>query len=116
MMAGAKLPTPRTANELLAADFGSAPTSSEVSESVFTGPVLISQGVLDPLNDSTDRMNRFAALRNGITADPIQAGHCPHDEQPGLVAKSIATWMMSKQPFVGTKTATSQTAFSVIRP
>jgi pimeloyl-ACP methyl ester carboxylesterase len=95
MMAGAKLPTPRTANELLRADFGGAPPSTpdQVQESVFTGPVLVAQGVLDPLNDALDRMKRFGSLREGITMDPIQAGHCPHDELPKEVATSIAKWM-----------------------
>jgi pimeloyl-ACP methyl ester carboxylesterase len=106
MMAGAKLPAPRTANELLRADFGNAPLSSpaeaaasgsatrgQVRESAFSGPVLIAQGVLDPLNDAKDRMRRFGALRSGITMDPIQAGHCPHDELPKEVATSIARWM-----------------------
>jgi hypothetical protein len=49
--------------------------------------------VLDPLNDAKDRMRRFGALRSGITVDPIQAGHCPHDELPKEVATSIARWM-----------------------
>jgi hypothetical protein len=34
----------------------------------------------------------LAALREGITAYPIQAGHCPHDELPDEVAKSISQW------------------------
>lgn len=94
MMAGAKLPQPRTANELLQADFGGVSNDkNKVQESVFTGPVLIAQGVLDPLNDAMDRMNRFGALRSTVTTDPIQAGHCPHDELPGEVARSMASWM-----------------------
>jgi pimeloyl-ACP methyl ester carboxylesterase len=131
MMAGAKLPTPRTANELLDAQFGSSSSSrrrrrittssstsgtssTTVSESVFTGPVLIAQGVLDPLNDAMDRMNRFASLREGITPDPIQAGHCPHDEQPGLVAKSIVTWMNTKPWGMITTTKNNQIQGSVV--
>lgn len=99
MMAGAKLPPPRTANELLGADFGMPCTGEgQVRESIFDGPVLIAQGILDPLNDSTDRMNRFRALREGIEVDPIQAGHCPHDELPDHVAKSIAFWMSARTP------------------
>ncbi|EEC49808.1 predicted protein, partial [Phaeodactylum tricornutum CCAP 1055/1] len=95
MMAGAKLPPPRSANELLKADFGGAATveNVEILEAFFDGPVLVAQGVLDPLNDSTDRMNRFGALRAGIMKDPINAGHCPHDELPGAVAQSISNWM-----------------------
>ena len=94
MMAGAKLPSPRSANELLQADFrlGTQTEESTVHESSFDGPVLIAQGVLDPLNDAMDRMNRFGALRSGITMSPIQAGHCPHDELPSEVAQSISKW------------------------
>ena len=96
MMAGAKLPPPRTANELLHATFGSAYTSdTSVIESVFDGPVLIAQGVLDPLNDAKDRMSRFGALRQGITAHPLQAGHCPHDELPLEMSKAIISWLAS---------------------
>ena len=97
MVSGAKLPVPRTANELLQADFGGPPPTSNsvdlIPESTYGGCVLISQGVLDPLNDALDRMNRFGALRKGITTDPLQAGHCPHDELPKEMARSISTWM-----------------------
>jgi pimeloyl-ACP methyl ester carboxylesterase len=96
MMAGAKLPAPRTANELLQADYGCPPpytSPDQVRESTFPGPVLIAQGVLDPLNDAAGRMKGFGALRNGITTDPISAGHCPHDELPKEVALSMAKWM-----------------------
>lgn len=98
MMAGAKLPPPRTANELLGAEFGveSIDDTALVSESTFDGPVLIAQGILDPLNNATDRMNRYHALRDGIDVAPIQAGHCPHDELPREVAKSIADWMSTR--------------------
>jgi pimeloyl-ACP methyl ester carboxylesterase len=92
MMAGAKLPPPRTVNELLSADFG-ASLKGTATESTFRGPVLIAQGVLDPLNDASERMRSFGSLREGITMDPINAGHCPHDELPGEVAKSITSWM-----------------------
>ena len=93
MMAGAKLPVPRTANELLNSDFRMGLTdASSVHESTFDGPVLVAQGVLDPLNDAQDRLERFGALRQGITMDGIQAGHCPHDELPERVAQSILKW------------------------
>jgi pimeloyl-ACP methyl ester carboxylesterase len=99
MMAGAKLPPPRSANELLGADFGvvnNVNGGQGFSESTFDGPVLIAQGILDPLNNATDRMNRFHALRDGIDIAPIPAGHCPHDELPGDVANSIANWMSTR--------------------
>jgi pimeloyl-ACP methyl ester carboxylesterase len=99
MMAGAKLPPPRTSNELLGARFGGASSSENgILESSFTGPVLIAQGVLDPLNNSTDRMNRFFSLREGIDVAPIEAGHCPHDELPMEVAQSIADWRLALTP------------------
>ena len=102
MMAGAKLPAPRTANELLGADFGSVlqhPDRNDeevVRESCWTGPVLIAQGVLDPLNDAADRLQRYQGLRAGIQGDAIAAGHCPHDELPTEVAQSMARWMSAR--------------------
>eukprot|EP00977_Amphora_coffeiformis_P002625 scaffold492_cov99-Amphora_coffeaeformis.AAC.3 len=97
MMAGAKLPSPRSANELLQADFrlGQDMEESSVRESSYNGPVLVAQGVLDPLNDAMDRMNRLGALREGIAMSPIQAGHCPHDELPEEVAQSISRWAIA---------------------
>ncbi|GAX27065.1 hypothetical protein FisN_9Lh389 [Fistulifera solaris] len=96
MMAGAKLPLPRTANELLQAVAGAGATQSP--EATFANrPVLIAQGVLDPLNDAKDRMERFAALRAGVTAVPIQAGHCPHDEVPEIVADEVSKWLRATQ-------------------
>jgi hypothetical protein len=92
MISGGKLPPPRTVNELLAADFGGVKKGS-ITESTFDGPVLIPMGVLDPLNDAKDRAIRFGSLRKGISIDEIQAGHCPHDELPDEIAKSISTWL-----------------------
>ena len=125
MMAGAKLPAPRTANELLSAAFGGVPTTAPTeggegsapppgspSESVFAGPVLVAQGVLDPLNDAQDRLERFAALRNGVTADPIAAGHCPHDELPMEVAGSIARWMSATRSERWTSVVSSSSSLS----
>jgi hypothetical protein len=45
-----------------------------ITESTFDGSVLISTGVLDPLNDARDRTMRFGALRKGISIDECQAG------------------------------------------
>lgn len=116
-MAGAKLPVPRTANELLKATFrlGESPEvqdSSSVQEAVFEGPVLIAQGILDPLNDATDRMERYAALRPDITTIAIQAGHCPHDELHDEVATAIISWKRSlvvsgQKPLLGIPLSTS---------
>lgn len=110
MMAGSKLPKPRTANEMLAADFGSSKIG-RVKESQFTGPVLIAQGILDPLNDAKDRMHRYGALRQGITMDPIEAGHCPHDEVPELVARSIAKWYATSRHAATSNSSSVTTSF-----
>ncbi len=100
MISGSKLPPPRTANELLGADFGSSKSrpsafDSRYSEGTFDGPVLIAQGFLDPLNDAKGRAEMFGNLRNGIKVDEINAGHCPHDELPADIAKSISSWLTS---------------------
>ena len=95
MISGSKLPPPRTANELLGADYGSA--SNRDNEGKYKGPVLVAQGMLDPLNDAKSRAAMLKELRTGISVTPINAGHCPHDELPGDVAKAIAQWMQATQ-------------------
>ncbi len=80
MISGSKLPPPRTANELLGADFGSSinkeynKNQTIFNESTFDGPVLVAQGFLDPLNDAKGRAEMFGGLRDGITVNPINAG------------------------------------------
>jgi pimeloyl-ACP methyl ester carboxylesterase len=94
MISGSKLPPPRTANELLGADYGSAKRGGE---GMFKGPVLVAQGMLDPLNDAKTRAKMFGELRGGITVAPIDAGHCPHDEAPSEVAEAMHKWMRLQQ-------------------
>ena len=77
LAAGGKLPTPEPFNDIFRK---------------FTGPILIAQGVLDPLNDAKDRAYQFQAIRQNITIDLIAAGHCPFDENPISVSKSIVQW------------------------
>ncbi len=82
MISGSKLPPPRTANELLGANFGSSSSSSvsdaAIVEGRWSGPVLIAQGMKDPLNDAVGRAKMFQALREGIEIAPLDGGHCPH--------------------------------------
>jgi hypothetical protein len=52
MIAGSKLPEPRTANELLGAEHGN---DGSEGEGMFPGPVLVLQGTSDPLNDAVGR-------------------------------------------------------------
>ena len=70
-----KLPRPRPMNDLFRE---------------YTGPVLIAQGALDPLNDAKSRAKQFEAIRSGVTVDLMQLGHCPMDEAPievGIVCR-----------------------------
>jgi len=82
MISGSKLPPPRTANELLGADFGSPKENSSVTEGKWSGPVLVAQGMKDPLNDAVGRANMFRSLRSGIDVEPLDGGHCPHVSTP----------------------------------
>lgn len=43
------------------------------------------QGGLDPLNDAKGRTRDLAALCPDAMVNVIDAGHCPHDEQPEKV-------------------------------
>eukprot|EP01041_Mallomonas_annulata_P001216 gene1216-2367_t len=74
---GGKLPSPTPFNDLFRQ---------------FLGPVLVAQGVLDPLNNSTARAAAFAGIRTDIDVDLLQLGHCPMDEGPEMVAGSILKW------------------------
>lgn len=75
---GAKLPPPQPMNSLF---------------EQFKGPILISQGKLDPLNDAEKRARQFEVIRSNISVDLLELGHCPFDENPGNVANSIRKWM-----------------------
>jgi len=55
----------------------------------YTGPVLICQGVLDPLNDASTRADMFAAIRSNIAVDKLQLGHCPMDENATMVSMYV---------------------------
>ena len=102
MISGSKLPPPRTANELLGADFGSARSHSRedsssiipAAEGMWEGRTLVAQGELDPLNDAKTRAKLLGELREGITVRPINAGHCPHDELHEDIAGVIAHWAL----------------------
>jgi pimeloyl-ACP methyl ester carboxylesterase len=91
MISGSKLPIPRTYNEVVAADFGQS--CSGIPESQFKGPILVAQGILDPLNDAKARARQLSTLRKGIEVAELQGGHCPHDEIPEEVASAIVSWL-----------------------
>ncbi len=89
MISGSKLPPPRTANEILGATFGSSSSSSvsdaAIVEDRWSGPVLIAQGMEDPLYDAVGRANMFQALREDIEITPLVGGHCPHVSSKGII-------------------------------
>jgi pimeloyl-ACP methyl ester carboxylesterase len=72
--AGGKLPKPRPMNDIFRE---------------YTGPVLIAQGALDPLNDAKSRANIFKGIREGVTLDLLPLGHCPMDENPKMVRYTL---------------------------
>jgi len=104
MISGTKLPPPRTANELLGSDFGSIKGRQydllnlpiSLKQGTFDGPVLIAQGILDPLNDAKRRARMFGDLRLGIDVEELNGGHCPHDEIPDEISNAIIKWMTSR--------------------
>ncbi|KAJ4953251.1 hypothetical protein NE237_030083 [Protea cynaroides] len=48
----------------------------------FGGRVIIVQGLKDPLTKSKLKVSMFREYCNGVVIRELNAGHCPHDEQP----------------------------------
>jgi hypothetical protein len=69
---------PRPANELLAK---------------FGGPVLVAQGVLDPLNDAKGRAKLLEAAHGDVEVAELNGGHCPHDEVPEEMAAAVRAFV-----------------------
>lgn len=54
------------------------------------------QGAFDPLNDAKGRARDLqAACPAFVDAVLVEAGHCPHDEQPSLINKEIIKFASS---------------------
>ncbi len=70
MLVTGKLPPPLSMNALL---------------HQYRGPVLVCQGVKDPLNDALARAQQFRDIRPGVSVELLELGHCPMDEDPGQV-------------------------------
>jgi len=56
---------------------------------LYSGPVLVAQGALDPLNDAVGRAATFGAMREGVQVSLLQLGHCPMDEGPREVRVQV---------------------------
>ena len=62
---------------------------------LFQGPVLILQGVHDPLNNAKGRADTLEAVLENAKKVLLEAGHCPHDEVPELVNEAIHDFVQS---------------------
>lgn len=81
---GQKLAPNRPLNEVLNSQYG------------FGGPVLVAQGKNDRVSGparAQERAQLFKRLRMGVTVRELDAGHCPHDECPEMVAQAILDWL-----------------------
>ena len=81
---GQKLAQNRPLNEVLNAEHG------------FGGPVLVPQGVNDRVSGperAQQRADVFERLRDGVTVQRIEGGHCVQDDAPDVVAKAILEWL-----------------------
>ncbi|KAK4529398.1 hypothetical protein CCYA_CCYA01G0255 [Cyanidiococcus yangmingshanensis] len=67
----------------------------ELLKSLYPVPVLLVQGILDPLNDARLRAERIARARPDIRVVCLDAGHCPHDEMPDEVNMALVDWLRS---------------------
>lgn len=76
--AGGKLPFSRSANEMLGK---------------FGGPVLVTQGVKDPLNDAEGRATLFQELGPQVDVVRVDGGHCPHHEVATEVCNAVSDFV-----------------------
>lgn len=81
------LPKPRPLNYLI--------------NNLYKGPTAVVQGVLDPLNDAKARADLLAAECPGLRVWEINAGHCPHDEQPAAVNAALLEFVESMVMVMG---------------
>ncbi|XP_058085009.1 uncharacterized protein LOC131232641 [Magnolia sinica] len=61
----------------------------------FGGKVLIIQGIKDPLSKSELRLSLLREHCSGTVIRELDAGHCPHDEQPQEVNSIIQEWTVT---------------------
>ncbi|XP_021286133.1 uncharacterized protein LOC110417884 [Herrania umbratica] len=57
--------------------------------------VLIVQGMKDPLSDSKAKLAMLKEHCAGLVIRELDAGHCPHDEQPEKVNSIICEWIVA---------------------
>ncbi|KAK3270806.1 hypothetical protein CYMTET_20810 [Cymbomonas tetramitiformis] len=79
LCAGAKLPPPRSKNELF---------------EEYSGSILVTQGLNDPLGGgiARERFDLYGEVLQGATLIPLEAGHCPMHEVPEEVNSAVREW------------------------
>ncbi|KAA8539813.1 hypothetical protein F0562_026505 [Nyssa sinensis] len=63
----------------------------------FEGKVLVVQGMKDPLADSRSKLAMLREHCKRISIRELDAGHCPHDEQPEEVNSIIQEWVVTME-------------------
>ena len=57
--------------------------------------MLVPQGKNDRVSGAAraqERAETFARLREGVTVELLEGGHCPHDDAPDAVAEVLWRW------------------------
>jgi hypothetical protein len=75
--------------------------------SLWRGPTLVLQGVLDPLNDAAGRAAQLKELCPNVQLLLLQAGHCPHDEVPEQVNAGLLDFAEQFMPVPQDEPATA---------
>jgi pimeloyl-ACP methyl ester carboxylesterase len=59
-----------------------------------SAPLLLLWGLRDPWIDAASRRARFQRYAPGGSREVVlEAGHCPHDEQPERVNAELLSWL-----------------------
>ncbi|KAJ4828411.1 hypothetical protein Tsubulata_022863 [Turnera subulata] len=61
----------------------------------FEQKVLIIQGMKDPISNSQTKVAMLKEHCAGVMVREVNAGHCPHDEQPEVVNSLICEWLVT---------------------
>jgi len=56
---------------------------------LYEKPTVLLTGGLDPLNDARGRTSQLSTLSPNAMVTVLEAGHCPHDEQPDQVNQGL---------------------------
>ncbi|BAM83274.1 hypothetical protein, conserved [Cyanidioschyzon merolae strain 10D] len=85
------------ASSVIASGFRLPPSRPipELLRALDSVPVLLIQGILDPLNDARKRAEQIAAIHPEVQVVQLRAGHCPHDEVPEQVNEILVNWLQS---------------------